>query len=361
MEDIRVNSNILAVLSFNPPLGFAATAVIAIILISFPTFLLAYNRRARKNDQKITDATLTSDIMRVAIAACLTVMFFMPCIVSTATLQAVSATDVFIAVDVTGSMGVKDAQYGSSEKISRIAAAKKAIEDIVNLHADASFSAIRFGSETIADLPLTPDSRAVLNWAEQLRTEPASVSKGSSLDAPISTLATLIKDQKQRHPDDHTVLYYISDGEQTSAQSRSSFSGLRGYVSSAEVIGTGSAEGGQIPLTYAGIAAQTDRNSGSEEDAYVNDPVTGQPGISKMSEETLKTIADEMSGKQITVGENTVINELNAAQNSSEYRISKIDRNVKHSSPIIWPFAVAAFILLMFETCRWILDTRRSL
>ena len=143
MEDIRVNSNILAVLSFNPPLGFAATAVIAIILISFPTFLLAYNRRARKNDQNITDATLTSDIRRVAIAACLTVMFFMPCIVSTATLQAVSATDVFIAVDVTGSMGVKDAQYGSSEKISRIAAAKKAIEDIVNLHADASFSAIR--------------------------------------------------------------------------------------------------------------------------------------------------------------------------------------------------------------------------
>lgn len=41
------------------------------------------------------------------------VMMLTPSIVTTTTSRAINATDVMVAVDVTGSMAVKDAEYGS--------------------------------------------------------------------------------------------------------------------------------------------------------------------------------------------------------------------------------------------------------
>ena len=82
-----------------------------------------------------------------------------------------STTDVVIAADVTGSMGVADATYGDRTQISRLDAAKAAIDDITAAYAHSSFAAVSFGASGTQDVPLTPDARAIDNWADSLRVE----------------------------------------------------------------------------------------------------------------------------------------------------------------------------------------------
>ena len=81
----------------------------------------------------------------------------------------VNATDVVVAVDVTGSMAVKDAQYGSAEQSSRLDVAKQAVKDVTALYPNSSFAALRFGASGTLDVPLTPDSNAIDNWAVYTR------------------------------------------------------------------------------------------------------------------------------------------------------------------------------------------------
>ena len=73
-----------------------------------------------------------------------------------------------VAVDVTGSMAVKDAEDGSSGTISRLDAAKRIVKGITSTYADSSFAALRFGASGTLDVPLTPDSIAIDGWADTL-------------------------------------------------------------------------------------------------------------------------------------------------------------------------------------------------
>ena len=84
-----------------------------------------------------------------------------------------------------------------------------------------------------------------------------------------------LKAAQDNHPQNVRVLYIISDGEQTSAESVKSFSVLRKYVDEAVVIGVGSTQGGKIPSTQTGINAMSEQTT----TAWVQDPDTQQDGI----------------------------------------------------------------------------------
>lgn len=157
-----------------------------------------------------------------------------------------------VAVDVTGSMAVKDAQYGSAEQSSRLDVAKQAVKDVTALYPNSSFAALRFGASGTLDVPLTPDSNAIDNWTDTLAPEATSVSAGSTLDAPIDQLLLTCKSIHDQHPDDAIVLYLFSDGEQTSSKARRTFSSLRRYLSDAFTVAIGSEQGGNIPVIADG-------------------------------------------------------------------------------------------------------------
>ncbi|MFD0705287.1 VWA domain-containing protein [Alloscardovia venturai] len=340
-------------IAFSPIFGWVCSLIlIALILLTAVWMTVNYARHKTR-----TDTTVWSLSRRLVLAVLLVAIILAPSTHRTVTTRAISTTDVFIAVDVTGSMGVSDAQYGATRTISRIKAAQKAITDITKQYPDASFSAINFGSTSAVTVPLTPDAQAVTSWASTLKTEPTNASAGSSLDKPLNTLTTAMNATMTSHPQDTIVLYYISDGEQTSGESVKSFSVLRKYVKKSYVIGLGSEDGGKIPYTTAGISS----SSTSSPTQWVQDPDTHSDGISRLSPENLKKIADQLSGTYIQPsGSTTIANTVQDSQSSS-YRLTSTTRNSRRVVPLIWPFALLFTIVAVWEIIAWIATSRKLL
>ena len=250
-------------LTFSPALGWPVGGAFAAVMAVLAVLEVALYVRRRGS----SDETLTACIRRTVIALLVGVMALTPSVVTPTTSRAVNATDVVIAVDVTGSMAVADARYGSDEPVSRMDAAKQAVHGLTAMYPDASFAAVRFGASGTLDVPLTPDSIAIGNWADTLAVEATSVSSGSNLDAPLDELLLTLRDIREQHPDDALLLYMITDGEQTSNRTRRTFSTLRRYLDDAFVIGVGSAEGGNIPVVADGVGDSPD-GAGRRDERY---------------------------------------------------------------------------------------------
>jgi Ca-activated chloride channel family protein len=335
--------------TFAPALGWVPAIIICVALAVAVLIMVLLQRRRGT----ASDTTVWACIRRGATALVLAIMTLTPSLVTSTTSKAVNATDVFIAVDMTGSMAVNDAHYGSETSITRKDAAVQAIQDITKLYPDASFAGIRFGASGTLDVPLTPDSNAIDTWAQTLTTESTFASSGSNLDAPIDQLLIQLKAAQQQHPDDALIVYYISDGEQTSTESRRSFSSLRQYIDDATTVGVGSSAGGKIPVTNT--------NGSTSGQQWVIDPTTKQPGISKMDSKNLKAIADEMSGRYIAVDAKSTLKNSASAEASKAYRLTVTPKERTVTAPIVWPFAIALTALLIWEAGAWLVLSRRML
>lgn len=338
-------------MTIRPMMGWPVGIAIALIMIAAAAFSVVAYIRTRSS----SDETIPACIRRTLICLLIAGMALTPSVVTTTTSRAVNATDVVVAVDVTGSMGVDDAHYGSASAQTRLATAKNAIFGLTQMYANSSFAAIRFGVAGTLDVPLTPDTLAIRNWSDALSVESTATSTGSNLDAPLNQLLVALKSIRQSHPDDAIVLYMITDGEQTASGSRRTFSSLRQYLDDAFTIGVGSAQGGKIPLTTTGSP------QGSAKGPWVNDPSTGKPGISKMDVRNLADIADEMNGKSVVMDATHTIANADSTKVSKQWRVTQTPKRRERISPIVWPFAIATTVLLIWELGAWIASSRRML
>lgn len=364
--------------SFSPLFGTLAltlalcAVVVAVYGIGLTRFIRQWRASRIPGSAVATDATILDWVRRGLIALVLCAAALGPSTTAQTSTQAVNGTDVFFAVDVTGSMGVSDATYGSSVKLTRLQAAQKAVSDLTTLYAGASYAAISFGTGASLDVPLTPDSRAISNWSENLSVEPTSVSSGSSLDAPLDTLIRTLQQTKESHPNNLSVLYLITDGEQTSDSQRRTFSTLRNYVEGGAVIGTGTEKGGTVPLiessTSVGSSGNAD-DSGSESDSKgegadsqqpVIDPSTKKPAISTLDAENLKDIADEVSIDYLHVDATHTAASLEA-KISSEYSLMTTDRKRTKLTSAVWHLGIALFALVLWEFGSALAQQRRYL
>lgn len=340
----------MSTLTFSPALGWPVGGALAAIMLALAVagVVLHLRRRGR------SDETAWACARRCLLCVTVALMALTPCIATRTTSSAVNATDVVIAVDVTGSMAVEDAQYGSDETVSRLDAARQAVHDLTDMYQDASFAAIRFGASGTLDVPLTPDELAIGTWVDTLSVEATSVSSGSSLDAPLDTLLTTLESIDEQHPDDAVVLYIITDGEQTSSATRRTFSSLRGYVDDAFTIGVGSTDGGTIP--YVG-----DGSDDGDDEEWVTDPDTGEPGVSAMDEQTLEDIADEMGGSCLLLDASTTVAEGESQRASQQWRVEQTEQERTRLTPVVWPLAIVAVVLLTIEIGCWLATSRRLL
>ena len=339
----------MSTFTFAPSLGWpVGGSLAAVMLILAVLCIVAYVRQRPSSDQ-----TVIACIRRTCICVVLAGIALTPSTMAETTQRAINTTDVVIAVDTTGSMAVQDAQYGSSKKVSRLDAARDAVQDITAMYANSSFAAVRFAVTGTLDVPLTPDAPAIDNWADTLGLEPTSVSAGSSLDAPIDRLLLTLKSIRDQHPDDSIVLYLISDGEQTSSKARRSYSSLRAYVDDAFTVGAGSTQGGTIPYVADGAS---DQQSDQE---LVIDPDTGKPGISKLDEKNLTAIADELSGTYIHLDAQQTMQDGQSEQSSRKWRTVQTVKHRERAEPIVWPLALALTALLIWESGAWLMTSRR--
>lgn len=338
----------MSAFTFSPALGWPVAIVVSIAVIGLAVAGLV--RMAR--DRSGSDATALDWVRRLLAAVTVAVLACGPATVRPTGSQAVNATDVFVAVDVTGSMAVRDARYGSDDAVTRLEAAAKAVDDIVSLHPGASFAAISFGTTGTLDLPLTPDTRAVANWAKGLRPEATGVSTGSNLDAAIDPALLAMRKAREAHPNDMIVFYYLSDGEQTSSKARRTFTSLRQYADAGAVVGLGSAQGGEIPKVSA---------DGTVEDGTVTDPTTGQPGVSRMDEKTLRAIADEIGGECVLAAADVTAASSLQGKASGEWRVAATAGQRTRVIPFVWPFLAILAALMVWEVGRQFFLYRRHL
>lgn len=345
-------------LGFLPLFGswiwFAAFAAIIVCVLALG--IVRWSRSTADREATAADWTRRGLIGLVLIG-----MAAGPSLVSASTSSAVSSTTVVVAVDVTGSMAVGDAHYGSSQEITRIEAARRAVNGLLGMYAGARFEAISFGSSASVDVPATPDAQAVRSWARNLQVEPTAISAGSSLSEPLDTLIRSMQEIRQRHPKAPIAFYYISDGEQTSRGGRRTFSTLRQFVTTGATIGVGSKKGGKVPLvTTANARTISQSASPLAPNGYVSDPTTHKPGISMMDPHELRSIADEFSGSSLLTSASTTVSGLQA-HSSLAFQLSQGQRQHRQRTLIVWPLELLLFVLMLWELGADLRLTRRYL
>lgn len=367
--------------TFTPPFGWIVAAVLCALMLGCIVVQIVWFAK----QQSTIDMTLGAVVRRSLMCLLVACMALGPARVQTTSEQAVQTTDLIIAVDTTGSMAVNDAHYGSQAQMTRLDAAALVVKDIVTTYATLNYVGISFASSSRVQVPLTPDSNALIAWADNLVTEPTSLSQGSSLDEPISQITLSAQSIREQHPDDQLVLVIITDGEQTSGDQRDSFSALREFFNDALVIGVGSSEGGTIPLisdtqTLEDVANtatsndtevnNTDSDASNDEhgttssngnEQWVIDPSTLQPGISAMDEHTISDIADELGGRSLVVDENTSASDLALPSIGNTWRINTITKTRTHTTISIWWLAVLFAAVALWEFVAWLDLSRRLL
>lgn len=330
--------------TFAPALGpIAGYTLTAFMVVAAIVVIIMHVKRPG-------DETWAMTIRRSVLLLLVALLAATPSFTTTTTSRAVNATDVVIAADITGSMAVKDAQYGSQETITRLDAARDAIDDITSTYAHSQFAALSFGSQGTVDVPLTPDVAAINTWARTLQVEPTDTSSGSSPDALLDQLLLTVKDIRDAHADDTIIVYIITDGEQTSSTVRRTFSSLRKYIDDACVIGVGSEQGSTIPqVTTQGV----------QEGQWVEDPDTGKPGVSIMDVNQIQSMADELSGSYIIASSDTTLLNADILNESSSWTQSQTYKERVHYEPIVWPIALAIVILAAWEAGAWLAQSKK--
>ena len=107
--------------------------------------------------------------------------------------------------------------------------------------------------------------------------------RGSRLDRPIDAMARLVP--RTEDGSRYSMAFFLSDGEPTAGADPPDFRSLAPSIAAGAVLGYGSAEGGRMRI-YTGRDSTLDQ--------FIQDPETGDDAISRIDEEMLRGIADDL-------------------------------------------------------------------
>lgn len=194
--------------------------------------------------------------------------------------------DIFFVVDTTNSIIAED--WGEDRE-PRLDAIKQDVKQIVQTYNGARYSLIVFDSSASIQTPLTHDANSVMSGVNVLTPEVSKYSKGSSLSEPVNLLAQIFEENKTLNPDRNLIMFYFSDGEQTSNNPVESFTPLQGFISQGMVLGYGTTQGGKMKHNNGHLIV-------SGQPDYVMDTTKNPPveALSVFDGATLTVIAEEL-------------------------------------------------------------------
>jgi len=189
--------------------------------------------------------------------------------------------DIVFALDVSKSMLAEDISPNRLEK------SKQLVTQIINNLASDRVGIIAYAAKAFPQLPITTDYAAAKMFLQSMNTEMLS-SQGTAIDQAIQLARTYYDDDEQTN----RVLIIISDGEDhgniaTDVAEEASDEGIRIFT-----IGVGDINGGPIPIKRNGIVLNYKKDN------------QGETVITRLNEETLKSIAEVANGEYIN-GKNT--------------------------------------------------------
>ena len=246
--------------------------------------------------------------------------------------------DILFVIDNTISMNALD--YNGSN--TRLSGVKEACNYIIDELNGSRFSVITFDNTSRIVTPYTYDTNITREAISIMTPINELYAKGSSIDVSLDSIMYSLKNSKKKN-DNNRIIFFISDGENTSNNSIKSFKSISKYISDGAVLGYGTKKGGYMKdeseyATNEYIMDYTSTNFGK--------------AISKIDEKNLKEIANDMDVDYIHVTNSNDINsKIKQIKNKTK---STLESNDKSSyDDIYYIFVIPLLILLFIEFDRF--------
>lgn len=199
--------------------------------------------------------------------------------------------DVLFVIDTTLSMAAEDMK----DNETRLSALKKDCEHIITELGGSKYSIVTFDNISQTRIPYTYDVNIAIESINALIPINNVYATGSGLGIPIPDMKKQLESAASKDDDRVNIVFYISDGEITNSQSLGNFTTLKELINGGAVLGYGTTTGGYMKASYG-------YTSGS----YIT-TANGQRAISKIDENNLKTIANQMGIDYINMSDQSKI------------------------------------------------------
>ncbi|MCH4552309.1 MULTISPECIES: vWA domain-containing protein [Aestuariibaculum] len=314
---------------------FWVLGVIPVIILFFLVLQIWKHRAQRKFADKALlkrlspNTSLFKSVLKVIVLslafACLAIALVNPKVGSKLETVKREGVDVVFAVDVSKSMLAEDIAPNRLEK------AKQLVTQIINNLASDRVGIIAYAGKAFPQLPITTDYASAKMFLQGMNTDMLS-SQGTAINEAIKLATTYFDDEEQTN----RVLIIISDGEDHSEQAaavaeQANEQGIRIFT-----IGVGDVKGGPIPEKRNGVLLNYKKDS------------NGETVITKLNEETLKTIASEANGVYIN-GRNTneVVESIRDILNNMDKKEFETKQFADFKDQFQWFLGFAIFFLLL--------------
>lgn len=234
--------------------------------------------------------------------------------------------DVIYALDLSNSMLAEDVVP------SRLERAKKLITESMSRLGGDRVGLIVFAGSAYSISPLTTDYSAIQSYVST--SSPYLISnQGTNFASVLNTAVEMFKGA----PSTAKLLVILSDGEDNEKSLNEAIQQAKDHKIHVVTIGVGTAMGGPIPMIY-------DQFEEYKMDRY------GEVVITKMNEETMRTLAEKSSGRYISLGKNEiVVNELHRFLNQFDKETQDEAFSLDKKHVFQW-FLGLALILIFIDT-----------
>ncbi|MCU1517633.1 MAG: hypothetical protein JWQ75_2354 [Pseudarthrobacter sp.] len=254
--------------------------------------------------------------------------------------QAATAdVNVFFVADTSSSIVAED--YGNGSP--RLDGVRQDIRAIAGELAGARFTLLTFDSSAVVRMPLSTDTTALDTAVAVLEPQVTAFSKGSSVTAAGKLLAERLSAARDSHPERPRLVFYLGDGEQTSAAAPEAMKLDGGLVNGGAVLGYGTAAGGRMKentgqRSGAGAGYIQDRTSGSSRDA-----------LSVIDEGRLQGIAGQLGVPYVHRSAGDAVAPMMQAADPGELQRASNEEGLDGRTELYWIFASGAFLLGLRE------------
>ncbi|MBF0687342.1 MAG: VWA domain-containing protein [Cellulomonas sp.] len=339
----------------------AVVPVVVVLLTAVPVLALCVGqalgltvRRGRVERSDAPRAGSWTWWRRAALVVVVAVVGLTPTVAVTQAGGARVGVQLWFVVDRTGSMAAED--WGPGDPVVRgpgldpVPAVQRldgVRHDVVSLTGDvpgAFYSVIAFADEAGTQLPLTDDATAVRAWAQTVTQEVTAGSAGTRRDRALDVLERSLRDAQDRDPGMVRLVFYLSDGEQTSDDEPGTFDRIAPLVDGGAVLGYGTAAGAPM-RTYDGTV---------DPDAdYIPDPEDpSRPALSRADPGALREVAAELGVPYVhrdgPTGTADLVADVDVDTIAADGRA-----DVGARRDVVWPFALVAGVLLAAEAWTW--------
>lgn len=314
---------------------FWVLVIIPIIILIF-LLLQFWKYRAQKkfaNKSQLKklspNTSLFKSILKIVVLslafACLSIALVNPKIGTKLETVKREGVDIVFAVDVSKSMLAEDVAPNRLEK------AKQLVTQIVNNLASDRVGIIAYAGKAFPQLPITTDYSSAKMFLQSMNTDMMS-SQGTAINEAINLAKTYYDDDDQTN----RVLIIISDGEDHSnvaarVAEEAGEEGIRIFT-----IGVGDEKGGPIPEKRNGIILN-----------YKKDQ-NGETVITRLDEETLKTIANQANGAYINGNRTSVVvEEIREILNQMDKTEFEAKQFADFESQFQWFLGAGIFLLFI--------------